>query len=121
MDNNTIEKSPNISKEQIATFIDAFLLYQEGKNRNEEKNDRFNFELEKQRIEAERQTEKWNKIVGGSFTLFGLLTYAVLMWFGKMTEGFGILITAVITASLSGTFKNLIGEKKVEHKSDLEE
>ena len=34
-----------------------------------------------------------------------------MVWYGKASEGFSILITAVVTASIGGIFKSVIGKK----------
>jgi hypothetical protein len=115
------EKQKEVIQDQLAPLIKAFLQFQEAKTRSDEKREKQLFELERRRIEAERQTEKWNKVVGGVLTLLGLGIYAVMTWYGKMTEGLGIFTTAIVTASLSGIFKNLLGKKKQEERPETDE
>lgn len=119
MDN--VEKPKDVTPDQITALVNAFLQYQEVRSKNDEKKDKQAFDLEKRRIEAERQTEKWNKFLGAFFTLGGLIVYTIMTWHNKMTEGLGIFITAIVTASLSGVFKHLIGKKKDEHSDGEEE
>ncbi|MEO6282000.1 MAG: hypothetical protein ABIN80_20430 [Dyadobacter sp.] len=77
-------------------------------------------EFEKIRLEAEEKTELKNKIYGGTFVVAALGLYTVLLWHGKASEGFGVLITTVVTSSLAGVFKGLIGKKRKKEEAEEE-
>ena len=111
---NNEERLKEVTQDQLTPLIKAFLQFQESKTKADEKREKQLLDLERRRIEAERQTEKWNKVIGGILTFLGLGIYAAMTWYGKMTEGLGIFTTAIVTASLSGIFKNLLGKKKEE-------
>jgi hypothetical protein len=80
--------------------------------------ERRRLEVEKVRLDAEQKTEFQNKIYGGTFVLVALGSYTVLLWNGKASEGFGVLITTVVTSALAGIFKGLIGKKRKKSETD---
>ncbi|MBU1821538.1 MAG: hypothetical protein KKG00_08520 [Bacteroidetes bacterium] len=69
------------------------------------------FEWEKKYLEAEREIEKHNKIYGGALIALSLSIYSFMVWHGKASEGFNILITAIVTNSFGGIFKSVSGKK----------
>ena len=112
------QQSGTISANEV---IQAFLKFTQASKQNELETEKLRIEVEKARLEAEQNTETQNKIYGGALVVLALTAYTVLLWNDKASEGYGVLITAVVTSALAGIFKGIVGKKRKSSEADAEE
>ncbi|MPR32386.1 hypothetical protein [Salmonirosea aquatica] len=105
------------------TASELFRLFMEmnlAKAESELEFDKLRIELEKARLEAEQKTELQNKLYGWGLVVMAMAAYTALLWYGKASEGYGVLITAIVTSALSGIFKGIVGRKRKGSGTDVE-
>lgn len=115
--NPTPQQSGNTNASDLFKW---FMQMNQADKQNDLEFDKLRIELEKARLEAERKTETLNKIYGGGLVVLAMGAYTALLWYGKASEGYGVLITAIVTSALAGIFKGVVGRKRKGSGTDAE-